>query len=123
MYPIANYETFQDSQLIFAEGSYGDWIYVVESGNVELSKTVDGEKIIIEVLKPGDVFGELAFIANVPRTATARAVGETTVAVIDRSFLDREYNKLSQHFQVILKTLAIRLKKTTDALVEMKKKK
>jgi CRP-like cAMP-binding protein len=121
MYPIANYETYQDSQVIFAEGSHGDWVYVVESGAVELSKNVNAKKIIIEILKPGDVFGELAFIANIPRTASARAVGETTLAIIDRTFLDHEYNKLSQHFQVILKTLALRLKKTTDALVETKK--
>ncbi len=120
MFQIATEETFRDGQIIFDEGSSGDWIYVIDSGAVELSKKVEGKKIIIEVLNPGDIFGEMAFIAHVPRTATARAVGETTVGIIDRTFLDNEYNKLSQYFQLILKTLALRLKKTTEAIVESK---
>jgi CRP/FNR family cyclic AMP-dependent transcriptional regulator len=120
MFQVAIEETFQDGQIIFDEGSSGDWIYVIESGAVELSKKIEGRKVVIEVLQPGDVFGELAFIARVSRTATARAVGETTVGVIDRTFLDHEYNKLSQQFQLILKTLALRLKKTTEAIVDSK---
>jgi CRP/FNR family cyclic AMP-dependent transcriptional regulator len=120
MYQIAAEETFHDGQIIFEEGSSGDWIYVIDSGAVELSKQVNGEKIVIEVLGPGDVFGELAFIAHVPRTATARAIGETTTGIIDRNFLDQEYNKLSQYFQAILRTLARRLKKTTEAVANSK---
>jgi CRP/FNR family cyclic AMP-dependent transcriptional regulator len=118
MLPIATYETYQDGQIIFEEGSHGDWIYAVESGAVELSKAITGGRAVIAVLQSGDIFGEIAFLARIPRTATARAVGETTVGLIDRAFLDTEYNKLSQHFQVILKTLSLRLKRATELLVE-----
>ena len=118
MIPIATYETYQDGQIIFEEGSHGDWIYAIESGAVELSKAVKGGRAVIVVLQSGDVFGEIAFLARIPRTATARAVGETTVGLIDRAFLDTEYNKLSQHFQVILRTLSLRLKRATELLVE-----
>jgi CRP/FNR family transcriptional regulator, cyclic AMP receptor protein len=120
MLPIATYEDYQDGQIIFEEGSHGDWIYSIESGSVEISKVVEGGRIIVAVLQPGDVFGEIAFLSRVPRTATARAVGETTVGLIDRSFLDAEYNRLSQHFQEILKILSMRLKRTTDQLLELK---
>jgi len=118
MIPIATYETYQDGQIIFEEGSHGDWIYAIESGAVELSKAVAGGRAVIVVLESGDVFGEIAFLARIPRTATARAVGETTVGLIDRAFLDTEYNKLSQYFQVILRTLSLRLKRATELLVE-----
>ena len=118
MLPIATYETYQDGQIIFEEGSHGDWIYAIESGAVEISKAVAGGRGVIVVLQSGDVFGEIAFLSRVPRTATARAVGETTVGLIDRTFLDAEYNKLSQHFQAILKILSLRLKKATDLLLE-----
>jgi CRP-like cAMP-binding protein len=117
MLPIATYEDYQDGQIIFEEGSHGDWI---ESGAVEISKAVEGGRGVIEVLQPGDVFGEIAFISSVPRTARARAVGETTVGLIDRTFLDQEFNKLSQHFQEILKILSRRLKKATELLLENK---
>jgi CRP-like cAMP-binding protein len=85
---------------------------------VELSKAVAGGRAVIVVLQSGEVFGEMAFLARIPRTATARAVGETTVGLIDRAFLDTEYNKLSQHFQVILRILSLRLKRATELLIE-----
>jgi CRP/FNR family transcriptional regulator, cyclic AMP receptor protein len=118
MLPIATNETYEDGQIIFEEGSHGDWIYVIESGAVELSKAVAGGRAVIAVLQPGEIFGEIAFLAHIPRTATARAVGETTVGLFDRAFLDPEYNKLSQHFQIILRTLSLRLKRTTELLLE-----
>jgi CRP-like cAMP-binding protein len=85
---------------------------------VEISRAVEGKRTVITVLEAGDVFGEIAFLSRVPRTATARAVGETTVGLLDRTFLDGEYNRLSQHFQEILKILSMKLKKTTDLVLE-----
>ncbi len=114
MLPVTNYETYQDGQIIFEEGSLGDLLYMVDSGAVELSKKVDGSKVVIEILQPGYIFGEIAFIANIPRTATAKAVGETCIGIIDNAFLNDEYNKLSQKFQAIIKILALRLQKTTE---------
>lgn len=119
MFQIASYETFQDGQEIFKEGANGDWIYVVEDGEVEISKNMDGRKIVIERLKTGDIFGEMAYIDKTPRSATATAVGTTEVGIIDREFFDREFNKLSADFQTMLKTVALRLRKTTWKWLEL----
>ena len=114
MFNIASEETYQDGQVIIDEGTTGDWVYVVLSGTVEISKMIDGKKFVISLLRPQEVFGELAFIGSVTRTATARAVGETTVGVMDRAFLDHEYNKLNSEFRAILVTLVERFKKMID---------
>lgn len=114
MFDIAAEETYQDGQIICKEGSEGDWIYIVESGTVELYKEVGEEKVAIEVLQPGEIFGEIAFFAKTPRLFSARAVGSTSVEIIDRRFLDKEYNSLSASFQTILKSLALRLVKATE---------
>lgn len=114
MYITSHTETYEDGDIIFREGDNGDWIYVIESGAVELSKRVAAKKnVIIDVLDPDDVFGELGFITKSPRTATARAIGRTRLGVLDREFLDDEFNKLSQNFQTMLTSLAMRLEKTT----------
>jgi CRP/FNR family transcriptional regulator, cyclic AMP receptor protein len=118
MFQIATYEKFKDGQMIFAEGANGDWIYVVESGEVEISKEVDGQRIVIETMKPGDIFGEMAYIDKMPRSATATAKGTTEVGIIDRQFFDREFNKLSTNFQQMLKAVTYRLRKTTTKLAE-----
>ena len=121
MFKIASYETFQDGQIIFEEGSNGDWIYVVEDGAVEISKKVGGQKIVVETLKESDVFGEMAYIDKEPRSATATAKGTTVVGIIDRDSFDTEFNKIAADFQKILKTVAFRLRKATQRSVEAQK--
>jgi CRP/FNR family cyclic AMP-dependent transcriptional regulator len=114
MLQISTEETYRDGDVIFHEGASGDWIYVVLEGAVELSKQVEDKAVVIDVVKPEDVFGELGFISKAQRSASAKAVGDTTLGIVDRSFLDQEYNKLSSDFRFILQTMANRLRKTTD---------
>jgi len=117
MFQIASYETFQDGQVIFQEGTHGDWIYVIEEGSVEISKKLKGRRVVVEVLPRGEIFGEMAFIAKMPRTATATAIGETTVGIIDREYYDNEFNKLPADFRQIFSTVATRLKNATEAII------
>ncbi len=121
MFQTAIEEKYKDGDIIFEEGSSGDWIYVVESGAVEISKIMHGEKEVLLELGPGEIIGELGFITKMPRTATARAVGNTTVGIIDPISFEQEFNGLSPDFQAVLISLATRLKETTEALYLMKK--
>ena len=118
MYQIASEETYKDGQIIIEEGSSGNWVYVVLSGSVEISKTIGGRKFIITVLEPGEVFGELGYLGAIKRTATAKAIGETTIGVIDRSFLDQEFNKLSGSFRSILVAVVKRFRNLIDRTCE-----
>ncbi|MEW5734169.1 MAG: cyclic nucleotide-binding domain-containing protein [Thermodesulfobacteriota bacterium] len=110
-------ESYEDGNVIFEEGSSGDWIYYVESGAVELSRRVDGKKVVISVLRKGEVFGELAFIGGYRRTATAIALGPTMLGVMDKEGLSQEYNRLSDSFRLLVRSLATRLKMTTDSCI------
>ena len=108
MFNIVSEEAYEDDQIIFKEGSSGDWVYVVLSGSVEVSKTIGGKKYVMGLLQPDEVFGELAFLGRIRRTATARAIGKTNVGILDRTTLDVEFNGLSADFRAILLTLARR---------------
>ena len=121
MFQTAIDEKYKDGDIIFEEGSSGDWIYVVESGAVEISKIMHGEKEVLLELGPGEIIGELGFITKMPRTATATAVGDTTVGIIDPISFEQEFNRLSPDFQAVLISLATRLKETTEAIYLMKK--
>jgi type IV pilus assembly protein PilZ len=114
IYNIAGEESYHDGQIIFQEGSPGDWIYVIISGAVEISKMVQGQKHVIAILKEGEVFGELGFVGVTKRTATARAIGQTTVGIIDREFLEKEYNQLSGQFRSIVQVITLRFKEMLD---------
>jgi CRP-like cAMP-binding protein len=116
IYHIADEQTYEDGQIIFREDTPGDWVYVVLSGEVEMYKSIEGHQHVIGRLQPGDVFGEVGFLGRIRRTATARAVGETTVGIIDREFLLKEYNQLSGMFRSILETMSRRFAYNLDRL-------
>ncbi len=115
-YNIASEEKFDDGEIIFEEGKSGDWVCIVLEGSVEVSKTVSGGKFILGKLGRGEIFGELALLGAVRRTATVRAIGETTIGIIDREFLDKELNKMSSDLRTIVVSAAQRFKKVIDRI-------
>ena len=114
MFTLVSEENYSDGQIIINEGSPGDWVYVVISGSVEISKKINDKKYILEILNKGEVFGEISFIGGVKRTATVTSVGETVIGVIDRDSMDKEFNNLSSDFRSILVSMVKRFKKMID---------
>ncbi|MBW1690184.1 MAG: TIGR02266 family protein [Deltaproteobacteria bacterium] len=123
MYPIASEEAYKDGQVIFKEGTSGDWVYVILQGSVEISRTIGENKYTITILEPGEVFGELGYLGDIKRTATARALGETTLGIIDRGFLDREFNLLSSSFRSIIVAVVNRFRNLTERTCEISSRK
>ena len=115
-YNIASEEKFDDGEIIFEEGKSGDWVCVILEGSVEVSKTVSGGKFVLGKLGRGEIFGELALLGAVKRTATVRAIGETTIGIVDREFLDKELNKMSSDLRNIVVSTAQRFKKVIDRI-------
>lgn len=74
-----------DGALITREGDYGDTYYVIVDGAAKVFES-DTE---IRELRAGDGFGELAILRDVPRTATVRAQGATTLLAVDRDAFHR----------------------------------
>ena len=67
-------ESFGFGSSIVEEGEPGDALYVVVSGAARVLKCrEDGKEVSVEMLGPGDVFGEMALLEGIPRTATVRA--------------------------------------------------
>src|SRR5689334_23836729 len=76
------------AETLFHAGEPGDALFVVRSGSIELFiKDTAGQKIVLTVAEAGDLFGELSLLDSGPRTATATALTETELLVLDRDDL------------------------------------
>ena len=69
---------------IIQEGDTGDELYVVESGQLDCYKKIDGQDKMIKTYEPGEAFGELALLYNAPRAASIVSKTECLLWILDR---------------------------------------
>jgi len=80
--------TLKTGETLFNAGEPGESLFVVRSGSIELFiKDTVGQKIVLTISEAGDLFGELSLLDSGPRTATAVALSETELLVLDRGDL------------------------------------
>ena len=80
--------TVPEGHTLFQAGDPGDSLFIVNAGQIELFiKDTAGQKIVLTTAEAGDMFGELAMLDTGPRTATALALSESEVLVLDRGDL------------------------------------
>lgn len=71
--------TLSTGEVLFSQGDEGDALYIIEHGEIEISVlSADGRKLALDVMKDGEVFGEIALFGG-NRTATAAALGATAL--------------------------------------------
>ena len=71
--------------IIFSQGDAGNALYGVITGRVRISASgPDGREMFLNIMEPGDTFGEIALLDGNPRTATASVMAPSEVLVIAR---------------------------------------
>lgn len=104
-------------QTLFRYGDPGDTMYVVKSGQVELSvKTKTGDKLVFEVSSAGDFFGEISLLDEGPRTATAVVLQDGEALAIDRGDLDELFRLKPQSVFDLLGATGRRLRQNAMLL-------
>jgi CRP-like cAMP-binding protein len=78
---------YHKNQIIFCEGEPGDELYIIKQGTVKISKQNNKTDMTLSILRPGDIFGELAIVSEKYRNATAIAFEETVLLPITRDSL------------------------------------
>ncbi len=80
--------TLAPGQTLFAEGDDGSSLSFVAAGELVVSaKGDDGALVLLGLLGPGDVAGEISFLSGVPRTATVSARTRVDLLELDRNAL------------------------------------
>jgi CRP/FNR family cyclic AMP-dependent transcriptional regulator len=102
---------FKAGETIFSEGSPGDYMYAVIDGEVDIVK---GGKVV-DTIGSGGLFGEMALIDHMVRSAAARAKTDCSAAQIDEKrflFLVREHPNFALH---LMRVLTDRIRNRTEA--------
>jgi CRP-like cAMP-binding protein len=111
---------FERGATIFMKGDSGTCLFAVCSGIVEVKvPSTEGKNVVVNLIVEGDIFGEIAFLDGLPRTADAAAFTDCTIMVIERrDFLP----VLHQHPEVALRLLEVlctRVRRTTEQVQEL----
>jgi CRP/FNR family transcriptional regulator, cyclic AMP receptor protein len=112
--------TIERGTTIFARGDAGTALMGVLSGSVKISlASADGRDIILNIVHPGEIFGEMALLDGQPRSADATAISDCDLMVLDR----REFIPfLRTQPDVMLKLVEIlcsRVRRTSEQLQDL----
>src|ERR1700692_4281894 len=116
----AKHATLKRGATIFSKGDPGNSLVAVVSGTVKISiSSPDGRSAILNLIGPGEIFGEVAVLDGLARTADATANTNCEIYVIDRrDFLPfvRSQPALAMKF---IELLCTRLRWTSDQVEEV----
>ncbi|MGB1214302.1 MAG: Crp/Fnr family transcriptional regulator [Pikeienuella sp.] len=110
--------TYREGEVIFEQGEDGDSAFVVIDGSATVTVDIGGKKVDVAEIGPKQIFGEMAVLCDVPRTAAISAKSDLSVLRIERDpFLKllREFPEVSLK---VMRFLARRLESTTQDLVK-----
>lgn len=99
---------YRDGTMIFSESEPGNELFIIQSGNVKITKIVN-EEVLLAVLKPGDIFGEMALLDNKPRSASAISFGDTKMLAINKQNFEVMVQQQPQMATRLIELLSERL--------------
>ena len=85
--PLEYELALEDGEEIVREGTRGRDMFIIQEGEVTISRTVGDRELVLANLGRGSFFGEMSLLEGLPRSATVRARGATRLLVLRRGAL------------------------------------
>jgi signal transduction histidine kinase len=121
LYRMAETVSIPAGQLVLQEGDQGDSLYVVLTGELEVTKRQGSQDILLAVYMPGQFFGEMALLEQAPRSASVRTLQESRLLVISQAAFQTLLTCSPSAPLKILHTVTSRLRSTESALIQNEK--
>jgi CRP/FNR family cyclic AMP-dependent transcriptional regulator len=109
---------FLAGDVLFREGEKGEDMYVIQSGVVQILKSVGGQERPLATLGRGEFVGEMAILNDKPRTATAVVLEPARCLVIDGRTLEQMLSNSTEIALRLVKKLARRLD-SADEMIQI----
>ncbi len=78
--------------VVFRQGEDGDAAYILDKGKIVIFQQVEGQRVELDSIKPGEIFGEMAVIDRSERMATAIAAVDSVVTRVPEPLFARRLN-------------------------------
>jgi CRP/FNR family cyclic AMP-dependent transcriptional regulator len=102
-------------QTIVEEGLPGDYMYVIRDGQVKVTKlSGDGREKILELLGPGDFFGEMSLLDNAERSASVKSLTETRILALSRNDFLKELRRNPDLSMAVIQELTRRVRQMDE---------
>jgi CRP-like cAMP-binding protein len=119
---MMNVHTLPPGQAIVKQGDTGKSVYVIASGTVKVHTLLPtGERLDLAVLNPNDFFGEMAFLAGKPRTATVETAEDAVILEVTEDQLAELINRRPRVLQVLQQYADAREKGTSQKMESVQK--
>lgn len=116
---LARRKSLGKDTLIFSQGDDGDALYGLASGRIRIFAADDnGHEVFLNILGPGDTFGEIALLDGLPRTASAMTTAPSILVIIPRAQFLKHLNDDAGLAVHLLKLLCGRLRWVSDLVEE-----
>ena len=102
---IIERRSFKDGETVFREGELGSTAFLVQSGDVEISRVNDGKDEVLAIIGTGGIFGEMALIDEKPRMATAKVKGGATIMTITKMMYESKLKNSDPFIRGLLRIL------------------
>ncbi len=112
--------TFSPDQLIFSEGDVSRGLWIIEDGNVKISKlSPEGNEYILHLLGPGSSFNDIAALDSGPTPANAIAINTVIAWSIPASVMSRLLDQYPKVMQAALYMLTRRVRALTRQIEDL----
>jgi len=103
-------------ELIFAEHDLGDEMYIVHSGRVLIFHDAGGRENVLDSVRAGGYFGEMAIVDQQPRSASARTTEETVLLVLHKDDFHTSVHDYPEIAFEVMKELIRRLREADQRI-------
>jgi CRP-like cAMP-binding protein len=109
-------QTFLEGDVVFKQGAAGDTMFIIHTGALAVIRETEGTSTVVARLNPGEFVGEMALVDQEPRSATVKAMEETVLVPITRSFLLKHSARDTKFVLNLMESLSDRLERVDEML-------
>ncbi len=109
-----NIKSYYKGQSIYKEGQKGTVAYMIKKGSVNIYRTMDGRKTIVDRLGKGEIFGEMGPLSGSERSSSAEAAEYCDLMVLTEQVIQTLLARCPKTIQHLTKIFIRRIRKATN---------